>query len=284
MNPELSRKAALALNEKPLSLVKHLEVANAVSNAQTEEDLPAWIRTYIGFGATLKFVNGQFIVKEYNSDQPRDEAGRFSSDGSSAGPTPLNVTSDTAVSKQLNFQRAQGFTAENNPTEWSNALEEYTNGSGTYYDINGMLREGQSYVEDLRLSPNAVSVINGYIASLDALIDAAPPLPEPTLTYRGIVSPAADQFLALRPGDSFTDAGFVSTSWDRQVAENFTIDKGAILEVINPAGTKGVSTLGYEMEVLNQYAPEKEWLLPRGTTFDVIGKQGNVVTVKVRNG
>jgi hypothetical protein len=234
--------------------------------------------------AALKFVNGQFITK-YDEDQPRDENGRFGSGGSV--PTPIDPTSDTAVSEQLNFQRALGFTAENNPPEWEAALEQYTNGSGTYNDINGILREGPAYAESVMLSPTGVTEVQGYIASLDALMEAAPPLPEASVTYRGIKDEAAEQFLALNVGDSFTEAGYASTSWVKEVAEGFADPDeevgGAILEIINPAGTQGLSTLGYRMEVINQWVAEKEWLLPRGTTFDVVAKEGNVLTVKVRN-
>jgi hypothetical protein len=198
-------------------------------------------------------------------------------------PEPLNTRSDEAVSEQLNFQRAQGFTAENNPPQWDMAVTAYTDGSGRYNDINGYLREGEMYFDQVDMSPSEQTETLGYIASLDSTIDAAPPLSEDTLTFRGIAEEAAYDFLNLEIGDQFTEAGYASTSWDRRVAENFAREDGVVLQIVNPAGTQGLAPLGYQMNVINQYAPEKEWLLPRGTTFDVISKRDNIITVRVNN-
>ena len=229
-------------------------------------------------------------IKKFDPDQPRDELGRFGSGGSGSDkpssestPKPLDTRSDEAVSKQLNFQREQGFTAENNPPQWDMAVTAYTDGSGRYNDINGYLREGEMYFDQVDMSPSEQTETLGYIASLDNVIDAAPPLTEDTLTFRGISEEAAYDFQNLEVGDQFTEAGYASTSWDKQVAENFARESGVVLQIVNPAGTQGLAPLGYQMNVINQWAPEKEWLLPRGTTFDVVSKTDNLITVRVNN-
>jgi hypothetical protein len=97
----------------------------------------------------------------------------------------------------------------------------------------------------------------------------APGLPEPVLSFRGLNSVESDpldqMFSAMRPGDSWVDKGYSSTTLNREFAETFA--DGWLITVENPAGTKGVMIDG-----LFDYpgVKEQEWLLPRGTDFEVI--------------
>jgi len=228
--------------------------------------------------------------EKYSNAQARDGRGRWTSGGGGLveKPKPLNQNNNQAVADQVNFQRKQGFTKENFPPEIEESLKNYTNGSGQYNNINGILRD-PNYPLLAGLNETSIANTQQDIKNLDTLINSAPPTGTSMLTYRGIQGEAVDQFLALKVGDSYTEKGFVSTSWDNETAKQFANDdwgQSAVLEVINPVGTKGVSTLGFRTEVKNPDAgfqiPEQEWLLPRNSSFEVVGKQGKTLTVRLK--
>jgi len=199
---------------------------------------------------------------------------------------PLDLNDTKAVLDQLNFQRNLGFVEEGNPPEWSKSLTNYTDGTGKFHDINGLLREGDVYAEDAGLSAADVAARETDIKNLDQLIDSAPTTPKEMITYRGISDEeVAYDLLNLEPGDSFTEAGFASTSWDKNVAQRFLRGQdGVLMKIINPAGTPGLAVHSYQREVLpTTNAVEKEWLLPRSTTFDVVEVKGSVITVRINN-
>lgn len=119
------------------------------------------------------------------------------------------------------------------------------------------------------------------VERMDRVLDQAPSYDEEIVVYRGLskkspLHPSNDPELGLR----VTDPAFVSTSTKIKVAHQFANDitDGAVIEIRIPAGTKvpyiqGISTRRDEDEVL----------LPRRTTFEVIGysEQGNVTVIVV---
>ena len=148
-------------------------------------------------------------------------------------------------------------------TEGFYALRDYK--SYGYGKVNEYLRTGQ-------VSPLEVNYVKQNVAVIDKIINNAPGLPEPIVTYRligqGNLATQIDElFDGLVPGDVWIDKGYSSTSLDRTFVETFK--NGWLIEIENPQGTKGVmldgllGKNGFENK-------ESEWLLPRNTNFEVI--------------
>jgi hypothetical protein len=197
---------------------------------------------------------------------------------------PQSITSESGVIKTMNQQRNAGYIATKSQVE---SIAEYTSGSGTYGEVNLYLREGEW---DRYIGAARKAKYEKIIADLDDVIKKAPPLEEPLLTYRGIWGQEQVQlFTSLKPGQTITDLGFVSTSLNETVAKTFAryekANGGIILEIINPAKTRGVFPLAQRAEIIPKYVSavsENEWLLPRGTTLEVIKVEGRKVTVMVK--
>lgn len=215
----------------------------------------------------LKFVNGEFIAK-YDEDQPRDEAGRFSSDGGGGNAEPV---SDVQAAVSLRMYTAYGHDIINNSLR------------GT--------RDDEAVREETQRS----------IAGLDSLISNSPTLTEDTTLYRGIAGAIAEDFRSLQPGDTFTDKGYTSTTSEKYVADKFGSDAGSYGEVpyVNliidaPAGSKAFDVDTYVNERYisgtgryeNGLTPrgEAEFILPRDATFEVTRNDGNDLYVRLVNG
>jgi len=169
--------------------------------------------------------------------------------------------------------RSTGMTREAFPDQLP-GIKEYRGGG--YVNINQQLRTG----------------IDGgqgeFIEQIDDLFDNAPTLAEPIRTYRGI-SPGsfADELRTLKPGDEFTDAGYISTSMDKEVADRFVTfydtagPGGVLLEVISPVGTRGLIPDALLRTATQQASIEREWLLPRGARLRVLAINAKSITVEV---
>lgn len=194
------------------------------------------------------------------------------------------VEGEENLIETISQQRDAGYAI--NEAELS-ALADYMSGSGMYGEVNYYLREGGF---DRYTGPKKQAEILNVIHQLDSTIKNAPSLNQDMLTYRGIWGQEATQFFTnLKPGDTFTDLGFSSTSLTKQIALNFArYDRpngGVVLEIVNPAGTKGVFPLALRAEVTPQYVSatsENEWLLPRDTKFEVVSVEGRTVRVVVK--
>ena len=193
------------------------------------------------------------------------------------------ITDENSIISLLNSQREKGFTSDNFP-EQLDSLIQYTNGSGNYSLVNTGLRE-PGFWETQKTIDKASKIAK----DLDILIKEAPSLSTPITTFRGISEKdIADSISKLKVGDTFTDKAFVSTSLNPKIGTRFARDKGIILEIVNPAGTKGVFPIGFRAEVGKKLATgpgaESEWLLPRNTTFRITAIDGNTVKVIVSKG
>jgi hypothetical protein len=193
------------------------------------------------------------------------------------------ITDKTSVASILNSQRAKGFTSESYP-EQLDSLINYTNGSGDYSLVNIGLRQPGFWKNE-----KDIQKVTKITKDIDALIKNAPVLDTPITTFRGISEKEiVDNLLELKVGDVFTDKAFVSTSLNPKIGTRFARDKGVVLEITNPVGTKGIFPIGYRAEVGEKLAigpgAESEWLLPRNTKFRVTGVEGNTIKVTLAKG
>lgn len=96
-------------------------------------------------------------------------------------------------------------------------------------------------------------------------------LPEPVITWRGSIEADLYEALETLPGDIIEDAGYVSTSLLRQIAEGFTSqdDDALLVEIAIPGGASvGAFTAAPDLVVDLR---EVEIMLPRGSQFLVTG-------------
>jgi len=118
------------------------------------------------------------------------------------------------------------------------------------------------------------------IKGIDTAMKKAPKLSENIITYRGERGKEVEAlFSSLNKGDQFDQKGYSSTSLSGTFAEQWH-GKGEgrwLLTIENPKGTTGI------MLDAIQERSEKEWLLPRGTKFEVklIDKTSREVTLRV---
>lgn len=138
-------------------------------------------------------------------------------------------------------------------------------GSWAYY-INNILR-------------TTGKIPDSEYTSVKALDAAMKPTKETVVVYRGIKS--LPPGFEMKPGVSFTDAGYMSTSADRNVARNFSGGpSGVTLRIEVPAGTPHVPMNG----IYSDHKNEHELLLARGGRVVVTGQdpltKDWIVTVK----
>jgi hypothetical protein len=247
-----------------------------------------------------KIVNGKLervlhvkektVLSKYSEDQPRDERGRFGSTDGESTPGKLPDVQPMSKEQEINFnsfQVAQDFTSDNNPT-FARGLHDYT--GNDYYRINNELRGVKTSQPEL--SEKQREIMDSQIQSIDRLMASAPGLKEEITTYRGLSN--GYQVLNTPIGGTFTDKGFSSTSTDFKTATSFTNNTAnlspdpVVLEIVSPVGTQGINvqsffednpsfSAGNEIRGL-----EKEWLLPRDTTYKVTGWQAEKGYTRVK--
>jgi len=200
-------------------------------------------------------------IKKYSEDQPRDELGRFGSNGGES-------SNETGGKEYPNVDTAAPHEAA--------AVENYA-GSG-FQTINESLRSGDNIDQ---------STAN-EIATLDAVIASAPPLEKDTQLYRVVSGDIATTLMSLNAGDSFTDKGYSSTTQSVRIARAETgyrsaaNEQTAVLNITASAGTSALDVNRYMPDGENNH--EREMLLPRGTTYEVDRVEGSNIYVKVTNG
>ena len=126
---------------------------------------------------------------------------------------------------------------------------------GNYSRINEYLR-GQSY----ELSPDNFNTVK----ELNSFMQKAPKVKAET--YRGVTfesKKGLDDFLKLTDGGVFSDKGFLSTTYDKKMAESFT-NSDPFSVLIKIKGKSGVT-----IENLSDMKNEKEILFNRNTAFKI---------------
>ena len=139
-------------------------------------------------------------------------------------------------------------------------------GSG-HFSINNALRGKTSMTREKQAN----------ISDLDDLFDLAPRTEKPMVLFRGIGE--KDEYDNIIPGDTLSDKGFISTSFEPSVAESFGDSghpQGIVLEIYLPEGSKAVYGRGAGDESTGSLTPgnwgggENEVILPRGTEFYIV--------------
>lgn len=135
---------------------------------------------------------------------------------------------------------------------------------------------GESY-QAINSSARHGDASHSAIKHMDSAL-AKSVLTTPMVTYRGSKSKNFDD---LKPGDTFVDKGYASTSYKLSIANSFSTD--VIMKITTPAG-KAIAAIP------SQHTHEAEFLLPRNTTFKVthveigrvIGSPKKVIHVEVQ--
>lgn len=115
------------------------------------------------------------------------------------------------------------------------------------------------------------------IAALDQITGT--PSAEAQTLYRGVGSAALASFQAqgLGRGGIVRDAGFVSTTTDREVAKSFMTGNAVMMRIKAPAGSRLA-----DISALSDNPGERETLIARGSAFKVVSYTSKSRTLKVR--
>lgn len=159
-------------------------------------------------------------------------------------------------------------------------LRNYTETDFT--SINRRLRTGG------KLYQMSEEDFNEKVQQIDSALGKAE-IPEPVVSYRGVIGDFAKKLGESKPGEVVTDLGYSSTSLREGKAVEFAGDNGisltsnTVMRISIPAGTKGAYLNAAK---ISTYVGENEILLARGTKFRVIktektGKDAYTVDVEV---
>lgn len=151
--------------------------------------------------------------------------------------------------------------------------------SGDYAGLNSALRTGG----EMTVRQQQI------VGDLDATIAKAPALSHDVTLWRGVTDSSTafgtDDLESL-VGKTITDPAFGSTT----TAENVGVASargGPVMKILAPAGTTGlwVPGLARGRDLGSDWATlEREFILPRGTTYEVVSVDGNVVTLRLVKG
>jgi len=153
--------------------------------------------------------------------------------------------------------------------EDSRALHSYK--SADYMRINGYLRgdaKWQKFGIDEVENARVKAIFDDRINRVQSTIEATRPIREEFITYRGITGDFANEVWESAPGSVFQDRGFASSTSSKAAAREF--GGKTQLHIINPVGSKGLAI--EEVIDVEKNLKEYEWLLPKGTKFEIVSK------------
>jgi hypothetical protein len=151
----------------------------------------------------------------------------------------------------LMMSTAKKMVGLKNPDQAAKDAYTYVAGRGAQHlRINGALRSGKE--------PPEMHGLDVFTSIGDNTHD---------VLYRGIDD---DVFAGLKVGQTFTDKGFMSTSISKTKAKLFG-DYMLIIQGMHGIGTQAP-----------MYLMNKEILLPRNMSYEVVSISGKVVTIKVK--
>ncbi len=169
-----------------------------------------------------------------------------------------------AQEKESELEKSFNYSKEEN-----NSLREYK--TSLYQDVNKFLR-GQTD----KPSKDTKKIIDG----LDKVMEKSV-LPSDTTVFRGT---RGLDLKNLKPGASFEDNAFSSTSLDPNTANNFMGQDDYMMKIDLPKGSKGALVPSTTDSAGNK-SSEFEVLLPRGTKYKIksIDPKTKMVTVEIDN-
>ena len=110
--------------------------------------------------------------------------------------------------------------------------------------------------------------------TIDSLMNKSPGLLEDTILYRG-----GHFDIHLKPGDSFSFKGYISTTFQQSTSEIYKSEEFDMTYVIHaPKGTKGIC--GGDSNFYNNNW-EHEYVLPRNTKMTVLSIDYDTMTCEV---
>lgn len=145
--------------------------------------------------------------------------------------------------------------------------------------------QGKKINEALRDPQISEDAWQRYINDIDNAIETSPALKQPITVYRGVTYNVGrdNKFWdKMEVGDVIEDKGYVSTTLRPSLAADFAYyyqsveSQGFVFKMNLPAGTKGIfpaSVLGLTGGMTRT---EAEFLLPRGSKFEILSKEGKV--------
>lgn len=144
----------------------------------------------------------------------------------------------------------------------------------------GLYLAGMTWSQDLRAG-TASEYTREQVAKVHELIDRQTPFTEAVALYRGMARQYLPDDLEALVGTDLKDPGLLSTSLDRDTAGLFSGATGVLLEIIAPAGSRGVSVNHARFEdqsgvpaeyraVPTVMGGESEMILKAGTVLRVL--------------
>jgi hypothetical protein len=138
--------------------------------------------------------------------------------------------------------------------------------NGAAQELNAALRHGGDVRDVGSYSSLTGTTVEGpeMVVRLDELIEQAS-LSEDLVVHRGVTGRGAwaDELRNAQPGDTFEDAGYMSTTASDFYANNFTQSGGVTFDIHLPRGSNALDLRGW-----NDSGAE-EIVLPRGTRLRV---------------
>ena len=130
-----------------------------------------------------------------------------------------------------------------------------------------------------------IEIIKKYVKDLNIVLEDAPPIAQPIIVYRGIMLqtlPASlrQKLSDLKVGDTLDlfRLGFNSTTFNLNVAEDFTLGECCIYMLYLPPGVKGLY-IGKQSNMPG----EDEFILGSGPSFRVFKFEGEDFPIKYGN-
>ena len=221
--------------------------------------------------------NGRYVVRLYQSKPP-------------AVKSVVNYAAGSRSQQRMNenhdehgkFASADGgsYAPALNSSAAQQAVHMYARNG--YKEMNSYLRTGEVAASAATSSAHSASYLDSNVASLDRVIASTQPLAEEKTVYRGVGS---ELLPSLAIGATVTDAGFMSTSENKNVGKLFAAESRVMLQIAVPAGAKALEFGKISnSDVKGIRRSEKEVLLPRGsgvriTSSSQIKYQGQPLTL-----
>jgi len=188
--------------------------------------------------------------------------------GPGSGPNPGGGSSDESSNSVSQSDYDEAAQNENYTTFKSGTPDEKTIISFTErgFDVNYAIREGSTN-----------SVDEKYISNLNNSLSKLPS-DQGNILYRGVNMPSSDLEL-IHPGEELNFKGFTSTTKDRTRVERFNSKNqkpGDSSVVFKIEGHKN----GKDISKISGMTHEQEVLFKTNTSWEIVSKNGNEITIK----